>query len=81
MKSEGIHPTLVTYNTLLMGASADRNWAEVANIFRQLLHSGVVPDAITLDCLCGIEVWQCSFTPSRPLLKPPMGLSPETRIS
>ena len=58
MRGEGIQPTLVTYNTMLMGASAERNWDEVANMFRELLRSGHAPDAITLDCLCGIEKLQ-----------------------
>ena len=58
MKNEGIHPTLVTYNTMLMGASASRDWGEVANIYRELLRTGQQPDAITLDCLCGIEKLQ-----------------------
>jgi pentatricopeptide repeat protein len=60
MRSEGIHPTLVTYNTMLMGASAERDWEEVATVFRELLRSGQVPDAITLDCLCGIEKLQAA---------------------
>ena len=58
MKGEGIHPTLVTYNTQLMGASALRDWGEVSDIYRSLLRSGQPPDAITLDCLCGIEKLQ-----------------------
>ena len=60
MRAEGIHPTLVTYNTMLMGASAERDWGEVAKVFRELLRSGQVPDAITLDCLCGIEKLQAA---------------------
>ena len=51
-------PTLVTYNILLMGASAERKWEQVADTFKELLSVGLVPDAITLDCLCGIEKLQ-----------------------
>jgi pentatricopeptide repeat protein len=60
MRAEGIHPTLVTYNTMLMGASAERDWGEVSTVFRDLLRSGHTPDAITLDCLCGIEKLQAA---------------------
>ena len=60
MRREGIQPTLVTYNTLLMGASAERDWEEVADIFRELLRTGQIPDAITLDCMCGIEKLQAA---------------------
>lgn len=60
MRAEGIQPTLVTYNTMLMGASAERDWTRVTNTFRELLRSGQAPDAITLDCLCGIEKLQAA---------------------
>ena len=60
MRAEGIQPTLVTYNTMLMGASAERDWKGVTDTFRELLQSGQAPDAITLDCLCGIEKLQAA---------------------
>ena len=76
MRSEGIHPTLVTYNTMLMGASAERDWEEVATVFRELLRSGQVPDAITLDCLCGIEKLQAAADarPTRGSRRAPWGI-------
>ena len=58
MRVEEVVPTLVTYNILLMGASAERKWEQVADTFKELLSVGLVPDAITLDCLCGIEKLQ-----------------------
>ena len=60
MRAEGIQPTLVTYNTMLMGASAERDWKGVTDTFRELLQSGQAPDAITLDCMCGIEKLQAA---------------------
>tara|TARA_B100000405_G_scaffold29665_1_gene20951 strand:+ start:669 stop:3179 length:2511 start_codon:yes stop_codon:yes gene_type:complete len=60
MQQQGIDPTIVTYNTLLMGASAERNWADVARLFREILRRRLIPDAITLDCLCGIEKLQAA---------------------
>ena len=58
MHSMGVSATLVTFNTILMGASAERNWAEVAHTFRELLKSEQIPDAITYDCMFGIEKLQ-----------------------
>jgi pentatricopeptide repeat protein len=58
MKSEGVLSTLVTYNTLLMEASAERDWKRAARLYKELIVSGFTPDSITLDCLCGIEKLQ-----------------------
>lgn len=58
MKSEGVLSTLVTYNTLLMEASAERDWKRAARLYKELIVSGFAPDSITLDCLCGIEKLQ-----------------------
>jgi len=58
MKSEGVLSTLVTYNTLLMEASAERDWKRAAALYKELIMGGFVPDSITLDCLCGIEKLQ-----------------------
>ena len=58
MESEGVRATLVTYNTLLMEASAERDWQRAANVYKELILAGFAPDAITLDCLCGIEKLQ-----------------------
>ena len=60
MREEGIYPTLVTHNTLLMAASAERDWEHVADVFRDVLRGGQSPDAITLDCMCGIEKLQAA---------------------
>ena len=73
MRAEGIQPTLVTYNTMLMGASAERDWKGVTDTFRELLQSGQAPDAITLDCLCGIEKLQAAADARAPTRKPPRG--------
>ena len=58
METEGVRSTLVTYNTLLMEASAERDWVRATKIYKELLLSGFAPDTITLDCLCGIEKLQ-----------------------
>ena len=58
MKSEGLVSTLVTYNTLLMEASAERDWARATALYKELLIAGLTPDTITFDCLCGIEKLQ-----------------------
>ena len=60
MQEHEVDPTIVTYNTMLMGASAERDWDDVVRIFREVLKSGLVPDAITFDCLCGIERLQAA---------------------
>ena len=60
MESEGVRATLVTYNTLLMEASASRDWDRASRLYKDLLLSGFAPDTITLDCLCGIEKLQAS---------------------
>jgi pentatricopeptide repeat protein len=58
MTSEGVVSTLVTYNTLLMEASAERDWPRAKALYKELLVAGFEPDTITLDCLCGIEKLQ-----------------------
>jgi pentatricopeptide repeat protein len=58
MRAEAVIPTLVTYNTLLMSASAQRDWNEVVKLYLELLQQGLTPDAITFDCICGIEKLQ-----------------------
>lgn len=58
MTSEGVVSTLVTYNTLLMEASAERDWPRAMALYKELLVAGFEPDTITLDCLCGIEKLQ-----------------------
>ena len=55
MREEGIVPTLITYNTRLMEATARRDWREAARAYKELLLDGLLPDSITFDCLCGIE--------------------------
>ena len=58
MHAEGVIPTLVTYNTMLMSASARHDWNQVVNIYLELLQHGLTPDAITFDCICGIDKLQ-----------------------
>ena len=55
MREEGIVPTLITYNTRLMEATARRDWRGAARAYKELLLDGLLPDSITFDCLCGIE--------------------------
>ena len=60
MRAEGIHPTLVTYNTMLMGASAERDWEAVATRSASCGRSGQARGRHHADCLCGIEKLQAA---------------------